>query len=171
MLDNVFIRFILQTVWGLRFFLIQMMVWLVLDLLIRMLGLNLYWGRFGILAFALQICIFTYTLLYSWFYAFVPLKSFPKTFFLPYLIYMVLVYIGIVADHAWNFKIVSIDRYMMIGWLIPLYGAILFCAKWKCTKLLELYPKVLKLLRIIVNALCVILFFLLLPVLLLRTFL
>ena len=160
MLTNMLVRFLLQTVLGLRFFFIQLLVWIVLDLLMQFFGLQYYWGRFGILAMALQFCMLVYTLLYSWFYAFVPLKNFLTTAFIPYFIYMLFVYIGIVMEYDWNLKIVSIDEYMLMGWLAPLYGATLYCIKWKCTQLLNSYPKVLKVFRITINSLCIIFFLL-----------
>ncbi len=164
MLANILMRFFRQTVLGLRFFFIQLLVWIVLDVLMQLFGFHYYWGRFGFLAMALQFCMLVYSLLYSWFYAFVPLKYFFKTAFIPYLVYMLLVYLGIVFEHDWNFKIVTIDDYMLMGWLIPIYGAFLYCIKWKCTQLLKFYPKVLKVLRIIINTLCIIFYLLIISV-------
>ena len=63
-------------------------------------------------------------------------------------------------EHDWNFKIVSIDEYMFMGWLAPLYGATLYCIKWKCTQLLNSYPRVLRVFRITINTLCIVFFLL-----------
>ena len=60
-----------------------------------------------------------------------------------------MVYLGIVQEHDWNFKIVTIDEYMLMGWLAPLYGLTILILKVKLKRYLSpKYPKFIKGVRI-----------------------
>lgn len=140
-------KFFRGTIKGIKFFFIQIFVWIAIELFCNLLGYRFYWGRFGILALSLQICILTYTMLYSWFYSFTPIRL--RNIFIPYIIYASLVYLGIVQENDWNFKMVTIDEYMLIGWLAPLYGLTILILKAKLKRWLSpKYPKVVKVARI-----------------------
>lgn len=140
-------KFFIGMIKGFKFFFIQILIWIAVELFCNLLGYEFYWERFGILALSLQICILTYTMLYSWFYSFAPIRL--KNIFIPYLIYASLVYLGIVQEHDWNFKIVTIDEYMLMGWLAPLYGLTILILKVKLKRYLSpKYPKLIKGVRI-----------------------
>ena len=69
--------------------------------------------------------------------------------FIPYIMYAGSVYLGIVQEHNWNFKIVTIDEYMLLGWFAPLYGLVILILKAKIKKwVLPKYPKVYRAARI-----------------------
>ena len=63
-------KFFIGMIKGFKFFFIQILIWIAVELFCNLLGYEFYWERFGILALSLQICILTYTMLYSWFYSF-----------------------------------------------------------------------------------------------------
>lgn len=141
-------KFLMGTIMGIKFFFIQIFAWIVIEIFFLLLGYKCHWGRFGILALSLQVCILAYTMLYSWFYSFVPIKL--KNIFVPYIIYAGLVYLGIVQEHDWNFKIVSIDKYMLMGWIAPLYGLAILILMAKIKRwLLPKYSKVINIARVI----------------------
>ena len=77
-------KFFSGTVSGIKFFSIQIFMWIAIELFFYMLGFTVNWGRFGVLALSLQICIFSYTMFYSWFYSFVQIRL--KNIFIPYVI-------------------------------------------------------------------------------------
>lgn len=146
----VLLKFLTGTIKGIKFFFIQIFTWVVIETFFYLLGYNCHWGRFGILALSLQICILTYTMLYSWFYSFAPVRL--KNMLIPYIIYAGSVYLGIVQEHNWNFKIVTIDEYMLLGWFAPLYGLVILILKVKIKKwVLPKYPKVYRAARITFN--------------------
>ena len=60
---------------------------------------------------------------------------------------------GIVQENDWNFKIVTIDEYMLMGWLIPLYGLSIFILKKMVKKWLCHYPNILNMSRKVLNIL------------------
>lgn len=144
-------KFFRGTVKGIKFFFIQIFLWIAIELFCYMLGCTFNWGRFGVLALALQICIFAYTMFYCWFYSFVQIRL--KNIFIPYIIYAGLVYLEIVKANDWNFKIVTIDEYMLWGWLIPLYGLSVLILKKLIKKWLCHYPNILNVIRIVLNVL------------------
>lgn len=147
----ILLKFFSGTIKGIKFFTIQIFMWIAIELFFYMLGFTVYWGRFGILALSLQFCIFAYTMIYSWYYSFIPIRL--KNIFIPYIIYASLVYLGIVQENDWNFKIVTIDQYMLWGWLIPLYGLLIFILKKVIKKWLRPYPNILNIIRKVLNTL------------------
>ena len=117
-------RFFIGTFRGIRWFLIQMLVWIFIAMPFSMLGIGEHGGRSGaILAFSLFICIFAYSMIFNWYYAFVSLRRFLNTFWIPYIVYACAVFFGILAELDWDIRTVSIDQYMLLGWFMPLYGA------------------------------------------------
>lgn len=145
---TVVLKFLMGTITGIRFFFIQLFLWITIELFLYLsFGYIHNWGRFGVLAIALQMCILAYTMLFSWFYSFIPIKQCLKTVFIPYLLYASLVYLEIVRDNDWNFKIVTIDEYMLMGWLAPIYGLFVLILKKVIKKGLSSYPRLLNILR------------------------
>lgn len=146
---------------GVRFFIVQMFVWTAIEALFGSLGGG---GRSSfILYMSLQMCILAYTMIFSLFYSFVPFKHNLKGVFIPYILYASLIYLGIVEENNWNFKRVTIDCYMLMGWLAPIYGLCVLILQEKIKKKLRPYPRFLKITRMTLNLfsiLCILLFIL-----------
>lgn len=140
----VLLKFLVGTIKGIKFFFIQIFAWVVIETFFSLLGYNCHWRM---LALSLQICILSYTMLYSWFYSFAPVKL--KNIFVLYIIYASSVYLEIVQNHNWNFKIVTIDEYMLLGWFAPLYGLVILISKAKIKRwLLPKYSKIYRVVKI-----------------------
>lgn len=73
---------------------------------------------------ALAIGLPLYTILFSVWYSFFGSKKHYWTIIIPWLIYLLFSYLGIAYDKDWNFKIITIDYYMICCWLCPLFGVI-----------------------------------------------
>ena len=73
---------------------------------------------------ALLIAIPCYTILFAFWYVFFNKKSQCWTFIIPWLILMLLFYLEIAWDRDWNFRIITIDAFMLYGWLSPIFGII-----------------------------------------------
>ena len=107
-------RFALSTYYGLRqyfvqYFLFSIMAWMFMwDL-----------GKFNMLGFALALCFFSYTMFFYWFKTFAQRLHISLQIIIPYIIYAIAVYLSIVSDNDWNFKIVTFDYYMRLGLLMP----------------------------------------------------
>lgn len=139
------------TMKGIRFYFIQLFIGIAIELLVSLLGIKLYWGKFGIWAIFLEICILTYTMIYSWFYAFVSLKYHGlKTAIIPYALYIGCIYLGIAAANSWNFKTVTIDD-LTTWWLDPIYGFFVLILKVMTKKKLHSYPRFLNRIKKVLN--------------------
>ena len=68
---------------------------------------------------------------------------------------MLTVWLYIVYEQDWNFKIVTIDRYMIHGWTASLYCLVLYLARMMIFKALERHAKGLRVVRIVFNLLMV----------------
>ncbi len=79
-------------------------------------------SRFGILGLSINICIVAYLVIFYMYYKVFPRKKL-KRVWVPYLLYISGVYLYIVSENDWSFSIVTIDSYMLLGWLQPLCGA------------------------------------------------
>lgn len=111
-------RFIYATVRGLNWFFAQMLVLFVLGTVSYITGIlfvdvdsmTLKWYCLWILL-ASSMFTFVYTIMFNWFYEFVPIKHFIKSFWIPYLIYILF----------WS---VAIDDMQgkLLAYLMPLYG-------------------------------------------------
>lgn len=123
-------KFICSTVQGLNWFFAQMLALFVLDTILYIAGIplldsmTLKWCYWGILLVS-SIFIFVYTMIFNWFYAFIPIKYFIKTFWIPFLIYVGIWEIGISCD--WDIQ----DR--LLVYFMPLYGAFFTYSMWKLT--------------------------------------
>ncbi len=84
--------------------------------------------------FALNLCIVFYTMLFSWYFAFVNKKYQLKFLVIPYFIYAISLYLTVVSEHNWNFKIVSLDVFLRTGLLMPLYGLLI----WSIVRMIKL---------------------------------
>ena len=95
-----------------RFNLIQMIIiqWLLVTPLVPS-------SRFSLLRLSVDVCIVAYLLIFCTYYKVFPRKKL-KRFWIPYLLYMIGVYLYIVSENDWDFSIVTIDYYMLLGWLM-----------------------------------------------------
>lgn len=71
---------------------------------------------------ALSLPIPAYCVLFSFWHAFLPEKRHLWTYIFPYAIYMCLCVVYILSELDWNYKIISIDDFMVETWLAPLFG-------------------------------------------------
>lgn len=115
-------KFIYGTVRGLNWFFVQMLVEAILYVIgiLFVDSMILRWCLVGS-----SIFVFAYTMIFNWFYVFIPIKHFIKTFWLPYLIYVAIWEIGISYD--WSIQ----DRILI--YFMPLYGAFFTYSIWKLT--------------------------------------
>ena len=74
---------------------------------------------------ALVALIPVYTTLFGLWHAFFPARKQWWTYIVPWGIFMVMVYLEIAWERDWNFKIITIDWWMLFGWLSPLFGVLL----------------------------------------------
>lgn len=75
----------------------------------------------------LCIAIPIYSLLFGWWHAFFTKKSQRWTYVFPWLLLMVLFYLHVAHERDWAFQIITVDHYMLAGWLAPAFGAIIQC--------------------------------------------
>ena len=73
------------------------------------------------------------------------------------------IFMWIAIELFLNFKIVTVDKYMLGGWLIPLYGLSILILKKLIKKWLCNYPKIMNMIRMVLNVftlllVCLILF-------------
>lgn len=115
-------KFIYGTVRGLNWFFAQMLVETILYV-IGILFVDSMIFRWCLVGSS--IFVFAYTMIFNWFYVFIPIKHFIKTFWLPYLIYVAIWEIGISYD--WGIQ----DRILI--YFMPLYGAFFTYSIWKLT--------------------------------------
>ena len=104
------------------------------------------------IALALGACIFVFTF-FCCLLSVLPLKKWIITVGAQVLL-MLAVWLYIVYEQDWNFKIVTIDRYMIFGWTASLYCLLLYLARKMIFKALESHTKGLRVARIVFN--CVI---------------
>lgn len=120
-----------STIRGLIWFFAQMLFLVVLETILCIIGIPfmdsmiLKWWYLSILVGS-SIFVFAYTMIFNWFYAFIPIKHFIKTFWMPYLIYIGIWEIGISCD--WDIQ----DR--LLVYFMPLYGMFFTYGAWKLTK-------------------------------------
>ena len=125
---------------GIKWFLIQAGVLLAISLLYY-LGLYCYslfsdigfrevlmsyplLGRAGAYNWRTGLCLAIpiYSLLFGWWHAFSTKKSQRWTYVFPWLLLMVLFYLHVAHERDWAFQIITVDEYMLAGWLAPMFG-------------------------------------------------
>ena len=127
---------------GIKWFLIQTGVLLAISLLYY-LGLYCYslfsgiefrevlmsyplLGRAGAYNWRTGLCLAIpiYSLLFGWWHAFFTKKSQRWTYVFPWLLLMAIFYLHVAHERDWAFQIITIDEYMLAGWVAPVYGII-----------------------------------------------
>ena len=66
-----------------------------------------------------------YSLLFGWWHAFFPKKEQWWTYLFPWSLLLVFFYLHVAQERDWSFQIISVDGYMLAGWLAPMMGIIL----------------------------------------------
>ena len=74
----------------------------------------------------LCLAIPVYSLLFGWWHAFFPGKERWWTYVFPWFLLMVLCCLH-VAHERDAFRIITVDRFLLAGWLAPLLGILLHC--------------------------------------------
>ena len=84
-------------------------------------------GRVGPYDWQIGLCLSIpiYTLLFGWWHAFFPKKEQWWTYVFPWLLLLVLFYLHVAQERDWYFQIITVDEYMLAGWLAPVMGIIL----------------------------------------------
>lgn len=95
------------------------------------------------------ICIFTFT--YCLFKAFIPNRKIVVAL-ISQAILMLAVWLYIVYNQDWNFRIVKIDIYMIYGWMSSLYCLALYFGRKFIFRILKNHPKSLRNIRIAFNS-------------------
>lgn len=101
------------------------------------------------LALEIGVCIFVFTFFYC-LLNILPLKKWIIAIGAQGLL-MLAVWLYIVYEQDWNFKIVTIDKYMIFGWTASLYCLVLYLARKMMFKALESHTKGLRVARIVFN--------------------
>ena len=73
----------------------------------------------------LCLAIPIYSLLFGWWHAFFTKKSQRWTYVFPWLLLLVLFYLHVAQERDWYFQVITVDEYMLAGWLAPVMGIIL----------------------------------------------
>ena len=142
-MNNAIVKIWEGTKGGIKWFLIQAGVLLAISLLYD-LGLYCYslfsgigfrevllsyplLGRAGAYNWCTGLCLAIpiYSLLFGWWHAFFTKKSQWWTFVFPWLLLMVLFYLHVAHERDWAFQIITVDEYMLAGWLAPVMGIVL----------------------------------------------
>jgi len=121
----------------------------------EMIDCYLAFGKFGAEGFIIVICTLLYSMLYYWFKAFARCLRSLLQIVIPYILYALLVYLEIVSINNWNFKRVTIDYYMLFGWLIPLYSLTLIYFEYAVKMQLPDKPRLI--IKIVWNVLTILL--------------
>ena len=68
------------------------------------------------------VAIPIYTLLFSWWNAFFSERRHWWTYIIPWLCFMLIFYLHVASGRDLDFQIISVDEYMLGGWLAPVCG-------------------------------------------------
>ena len=149
-------RFALNTDYGIRQWFLQIIIFDIPIEIATWLGCYLSFGKFGIEGYYMVVGMFLYTMLFYWFKTFASHLRPLLQVIIPYIPYVIMVYLKIVSINDWNFKRVTIDSYMLEGWLMPLYSLMIIGLERTVKKLLP-NNKVTRIIKIIWNVLTVLL--------------
>ena len=149
-------RFALNTYYGIRQWLLQIIIFDILCKIAIWLGDDISFGRFGLEGLIMILCMLLYTMLFYWFKTFASHLSPLLQVIIPYIPYVIMVYLYIVSKNDWNFKRVTIDCYMLEGWLMPLYSLMIIGLERTVKKRLP-NNKVTRVIKIIWNVLTILL--------------
>ena len=142
-MNNAIVKIWKGTKDGIKWFLIQAAVLIAISILYY-LGLLCYslisgigfrevlmsyplLGRVGVYNWRTGLCLAIpiYSLLFGWWHAFFPKREQRLTIVFPWLLLLVLFYLHVAQERDWYFQIITVDEYMLAGWLAPVMGIIL----------------------------------------------
>lgn len=149
-------RFALNTYYGIRQWLLQVIIFDILTKIAILLGGDISFGRFGFEGLIIMACLFLYTMLFYCFRTFTQHLRPLLQIIIPYIPYALMVYLEIVSRNDWNFKIVTLDYYMLEGLLMPLYSLIIISLEYIVRRRLP-NNKVTRIIKIIWNVLTILL--------------
>ena len=149
-------RFALNTYYGIRQWLLQVIIFDIPIEIATWLGCYLSFGRFGIEGYYMVVGMFLYTMLFYWFKTFASHLRPLLQVIIPYIPYVIMVYLYIVSKNNWNFKRVTLDYYMLEGLLMPLYSLIIIRLEYTVKRLLP-NNKVKRVIKIVWNVLTILL--------------
>mgnify|MGYP003305549797 CR=1 FL=1 len=149
-------HFALNTYYGIRQWLLQVIIFDILTKIAILLGGDISFGRFGFEGLIIMACLFLYTMLFYCFRTFTQHLRPLLQIIIPYIPYALMVYLKIVSRNDWNFKIVTLDYYMLEGLLMPLYTLIIISLEYIIRRRLP-NNKVTRIIRIIWNVLTILL--------------
>ena len=149
-------RFTLHIYYGIRQWLLQFILFDTLSRTAILLGADIGFGRFGFEGLIMVACMFLYTMLYYCFRTFTQHLRPLLQIIIPYIPYVIMVYLYIVSKNDWNFKRVTIDYYMLEGWLMPLYSLMIIGLERTVKKRLP-NNKVKRVIKIVWNVLTILL--------------
>ncbi len=113
-----------------------------------MIGISHSWPYY--IALEIGLCIFLFTLTFYTLKLFLPIKKWIIALIVQGIL-MLAVWLYIVYEQDWNFKIVTIDSYMIDGWAASLVCLPLYFIM----KLLHHYPKIFKWSKILFNGIII----------------
>ena len=82
-----------------------------------LIGHSFYTWQVGVV-----VAIPIYTLMFGWWNAFFPEQKHWWTYFVPWSVFVAIFFLHVVQGRGWHFKIITVDDYMLGGWLAPLIG-------------------------------------------------
>lgn len=148
--------FALNTYYGIRQWLLQVIIFDILTNIAILLGGDISFGRFGFEELIIMACLFLYTMLFYCLRTFTQHLRPLLQAIIPYIPYVIMVYLYIVSKNDWNFKRVTLDYYMLEGLLMPLYSLIIIRLEYTVKRLLP-NNKVKRVIKIVWNVLTILL--------------
>lgn len=109
---------------------------------------------FDICVTSVFACMVFYTFTFFILKALIPGKAIVPALISQFLL-MITVWLYIVYEQDWNFRIVTIDKYMITGWTSSLYCIALYLIRGLIFKLLENRQRALKYVRLAFNSVIV----------------
>ena len=149
-------RFALNTYYGIRQWLLQVIIFDILTKIEILLGGDISFGRFGFVGLIIMACLFLYTMLFYCFRTFTLHLRPLLQIIIPYIPYALMVYLYIVSKNNWNFKRVTLDYYMLEGLLMPLYSLIIISLEYIVRRRLP-NNKIKRVIKIVWNVLTILL--------------
>ena len=149
-------RFALNTFYGIRQWLLQIILFEILNGIALLLGADISYGRFGFEGLIIVACMLLYTMLYYCFRTFTQHLRPLLQIIIPYIPYALMVYLYIVSSNDWEFKRVTLDYYMLEGLLMPLYSLIIIRLEYTVKRLIP-NNKVKRVIKIVWNVLTILL--------------
>lgn len=106
------------------------------------------------IALEIGLCIFLFTLTFYTLKLFLPIRKWIIALIAQGIL-MLAVWLYIVYEQDWNFKIVAIDWYMILGWTASLYCLLFYFVRKSIFRMLKNHPKSLRDIRIAFNLLMI----------------